>query len=89
MKEKSKVHESIDSGKNKILSLTLYNDDIHTFDYVIKTLIEVCGHDFVQAEQCAFITHYKGRCQVRTGEKEDLKPMKERLVAKELKAIIE
>jgi len=89
MKEKSKVHESIESDKNKILSLTLYNDDIHTFDYVIKALIDVCGHDFVQAEQCAFITHYKGRCQVRTGEKEDLTPMKERLVAKELKAIIE
>jgi ATP-dependent Clp protease adaptor protein ClpS len=89
MKEKSKVHESIDSDKNKILSLTLYNDDIHTFDYVIKTLIDVCGHDFVQAEQCAFITHYKGRCQVRSGEREDLKPMKERLVAKELKATIE
>ncbi len=89
MKEKSKVHESIDSDKNKILSLTLYNDDIHTFDYVIKTLIDVCGHDFVQAEQCAFITHYKGRCQVRSGERDDLEPMKERLVAKELKAIIE
>lgn len=89
MKEKSKVHESIDSSKNKIWSLTLYNDDIHTFDYVIKALIEVCGHDFVQAEQCTFITHYKGRCQVRTGEREDLKPMKERLVAKELEAIIE
>lgn len=89
MKEKSKVHESIDSGKKKIWSLALYNDDIHTFDYVIKALIDVCGHDFVQAEQCAFITHYKGRCQVRTGEREDLKPMKERLVAKELKAIIE
>ncbi len=89
MKEKSKVHESIDSDKNNILSLTLYNDDIHTFDYVIKTLIEVCGHDFVQAEQCAFITHYKGRCQVRSGERENLKPMKERLVSKKLKAIIE
>jgi len=89
MKEKLKVHESIDSSKNKIFSLTLYNDDIHTFDYVIKALIEVCGHDFVQAEQCAFITHYKGRCQVRTGEREDLKPMKERLVDKELKAAIE
>ncbi|MCK4465864.1 MAG: ATP-dependent Clp protease adaptor ClpS, partial [Bacteroidales bacterium] len=61
MKEKSKVHESIDSDKNKIWSLTLYNDDIHTFDYVIKALIDVCGHDFIQAEQCAFITHYKGR----------------------------
>ncbi len=89
MKEKLKVHESIDSGKNKIFSLTLYNDDMHTFDYVIKALIVVCGHDFIQAEQCAFITHYKGRCQVRTGEREDLKPMKERLVAKELKAAIE
>ncbi len=89
MKEKSKVHESIDSGKKKIWSLALYNDDIHTFDYVIKALIDVCGHDFVQAEQCAFITHYKGRCQVRSGEREDLEPMKERLVAKELKAIIE
>jgi ATP-dependent Clp protease adaptor protein ClpS len=89
MKEKSKVDETIKNDKDKTSSLTLFNDDVHTFDYVIRALIDVCGHDFVQAEQCTFIVHYKGSCLVRSGKLEDLKPMKEGLIARKLKAIIE
>ena len=52
----------------------LYNDDFNTFDYVIKILIEVCEHTPEQAEQCAFIVHYSGKCPVKTGCYEDLLP---------------
>lgn len=69
--------------------LILYNDDIHSFDYVIKNLIEICGHSPLQAEQCTFIVHYKGMCEVKKGKKITLEPMQENLVKKGLKASIE
>ena len=33
--------------------IVLYNDDVNTFDHVIDTLIRVCEHEALQAEQCA------------------------------------
>lgn len=56
-------------------SLIVHNDDVNTFDFVIETLIEVCGHDLVQAEQCTLIIHYKGKCVVKTGHYSQLEPM--------------
>lgn len=58
----------------EIRSLILYNDDFNTFDFVIETLIDVCEHDELQAENCAWIVHYKGKCPVKRGPVEDLKP---------------
>ncbi len=47
--------------------LVLYNDDFNTFGHVIDTLIKVCDHDAIQAEQCAMLVHFKGKCTVKTG----------------------
>ena len=58
-------------------SLIVYNDDYNTFDHVIDTLIKVCKHSIEQAEQCTYLIHYKGKCAVKMGSKEDLKPMSE------------
>lgn len=55
--------------------LILFNDDVNTFDFVIETLIEVCEHDPISAEQCTIIVHFKGKCAVRSGDLEVLKPM--------------
>lgn len=52
--------------------LILFNDDVNTFDFVIETLVDVCDHDPMQAEQCALIAHYKGKCSVKNGEFEIL-----------------
>lgn len=52
--------------------LVLYNDDVNTFDFVIDSLISVCGHDSMQAEQCTLIVHYKGKCAVKQGEETEL-----------------
>ncbi|NVO18284.1 MAG: ATP-dependent Clp protease adaptor ClpS [Bacteroidetes bacterium] len=60
-----------DSGK----VLVLHNDDHNTFDYVIESLIEVCGHEFEQAEQCALTTHTKGKCDIKKGELSILKSL--------------
>jgi len=69
--------------------LVLYNDDINTFEHVIKSLVEVCGHDSVQAEQCALIVHFKGSCEVKLGIVEVLTAMSRSLNAKGLKSKVE
>ncbi len=70
-------------------SLIIYNDDINTFEFVIETLVDVCGHDTLQAEQCTFIIHYKGKCEVKRGAFADLKPLKDELTNRTLSAVIE
>ncbi len=57
--------------------LVVFNDDFNTFDHVIHTLVKVCNHSTEQAEQCAWIIHYKGKCTVKNGSLIKLKPMKE------------
>ena len=54
--------------------IVLHNDDVNTFDHVIDTLIRVCKHDDLQAEQCVILVHYKGKCTVKTGSLDELKP---------------
>lgn len=52
--------------------IVLFNDDVNTFDHVIDTLIRVCSHTSEQAEQCAILVHYKGKCTVKTGDFDEL-----------------
>lgn len=68
--------------------IVLFNDDVNTFDYVIETLVDVCEHSPQQAEQCSLIVHYKGKCTVKTGEYDDLKPRCSRLLQAGLSAEI-
>lgn len=58
-----------------VRDLVVYNDDVNTFDHVIQTLIDVCQHDALQAEQCTLLIHYKGQCTVKVGSYEELEPM--------------
>ncbi|HLS31583.1 MAG TPA: ATP-dependent Clp protease adaptor ClpS [Flavobacteriaceae bacterium] len=60
--------------ESKENELIVFNDDVNTFDYVIQLLIDVCGHDPLQAEQCTLLIHYKGKCTVKTGTYEELEP---------------
>ncbi|MDN3692943.1 ATP-dependent Clp protease adaptor ClpS [Chryseobacterium tructae] len=69
---------------DEVYKLVLHNDDVHTFDYVIDSLIEVCKHTLEQAEQCTILVHYKGKCTVKTGSLDILKPMHEKLLSREL-----
>lgn len=57
------------------LDLIVFNDDVNTFDHVIESLIKVCKHETTQAEQCTWIIHYNGKCQVKHGSFEKLEPM--------------
>lgn len=58
-------------------NLVVFNDDFNTFDHVINTLVKFCNHTTIQAEQCAHIIHYKGKCSVKQGVYETLKPMRD------------
>lgn len=69
--------------------LIVYNDDINTFDHVIESLIKVCRHDTIQAEQCTMIIHYNGKCQVKHGSYEKLEPMCTALLDRGISAVIE
>ena len=68
--------------------IVLFNDDVNTFDHVIETLILVCQHAAEQAEQCAILVHYKGKCTVKTGSFDELKPQCTRLLQAGLNAEI-
>jgi ATP-dependent Clp protease adaptor protein ClpS len=68
--------------------IILFNDDVNTFEWVIECLIKYCSHDSLQAEQCATLVHYKGKCAVKEGLLEDLKPICETLLEKGLSAEI-
>jgi ATP-dependent Clp protease adaptor protein ClpS len=84
MKEKTKTDKNVKGKKERYYSLTLFNDDIHSFEYVIQSLVDVCLMDDIQAEQCTYIAHYKGKCSVKRGEFDELKPMEERLTERDL-----
>jgi ATP-dependent Clp protease adaptor protein ClpS len=79
MKPLSKPQELTDvmelEETTDVSDLVVFNDDVNTFDHVIQTLIKVCKHTPEQAEQCTLLIHYKGKCAVRTGSFQELKPM--------------
>ena len=69
--------------------IVLYNDDINSFDWVIESLIDVCDHNALQAEQCALLVHFKGKCGVKSGSYNDLRPKCEALMDRGLSAKLE
>jgi ATP-dependent Clp protease adaptor protein ClpS len=60
-----------------LMDLVVFNDDFNTFEHVIETLIKVCKHTLEQAEQCTLIIHHKGKCAVKKGSMDFLKPMRD------------
>ena len=83
--KENKIH------KKSIANKTLYliDDSFNTFDHVIDTLVRVCNHEPLQAEQCAVLVHYKGKCAVKTGSYDELKPYCSSLLDAGLSAEIE
>lgn len=68
--------------------LILHNDDVNTFDHVINCLVKICSHSTKQAEQCAYIVHYKGKCTIKQGNYRKLVPMMLALQEEQLSAEI-
>ncbi|MEM6643981.1 MAG: ATP-dependent Clp protease adaptor ClpS [Bacteroidota bacterium] len=85
---REEIAVSGDIGEDSARDLMVYNDDFNTFDHVINTLIKVCKHEVQQAEQCTYLIHYKGKCSVKKGDYEELKPMREGISSAGIKAAI-
>ena len=90
METKEQIKEDTDVAEIKVNEhqIVLFNDDVNTFDHVVETLVRVCGHTLEQAEQCSIIVHYKGKCTVKTGSYEELKPRCTQLLQADLSAEI-
>ena len=73
-REKTSIETLLEEEVLTQNEIVLFNDDVNTFDHVIDTLIYACEHTAEQAEHCALLVHYKGKCTVKTGEYDDLKP---------------
>lgn len=70
-------------------SLIVWNDEVNTFEWVIETLIEVCGHTVEQAEQCAMLIHTKGQYAVKRGSYDELKPLCDAITDRGIGATVE
>jgi len=81
--------EDVQTDLADIAHLIVWNDEVNTFEWVIETLMEVCGHGYEQAEQCAYIIHYKGKYAVKHGTYEDLKPMCDAITDRGIGATVE
>lgn len=81
--------EELAVAEDEPYQLIVWNDDVNTFDWVIETLMEVCGHTEVQAEQCALFIHYKGKYGVKHGSYEELEPMCTAIIDRGINATVE
>jgi ATP-dependent Clp protease adaptor protein ClpS len=81
--------EEVETILDSVWVVMLYNDEVNTFDWVIECLVKYCGHDTLQAEQCAWFVHTKGRYPVKHGELEQLIPICSALCEKGLAAKLE
>jgi ATP-dependent Clp protease adaptor protein ClpS len=86
-REQQETDLLIDGGNN--CQLVVWNDEVNTFEWVIDTLIEICGHSKEQAEQCAMIIHTKGKYAVKEGSYEELKTMCDSITDRGIGATVE
>ena len=86
---KKKTKSSTEEILSSTYVLILSNDDYNSFDWVITCLIKICGHELHQAEQCANIVHFNGKCDVKWGELEKLSIMREKLQKSGLSVTLE
>jgi len=84
-----KVDQKINTEKEKMWRVILWNDDVNTFEWVIASCIEICNHELEQAEQIANLVHYKGKATVKSGEKDKMISIKENFLARMITATVE
>ncbi len=77
------------TGVEEPCQLIVWNDEVNTFEWVIETLMEVCGHSYEQAEQCSYIIHFKGKYAVKQGSYEELKPLCDAITERGIGATVE
>ena len=89
VREKVKPRQAGEEETGEGKRLVLHNDEVNTFDFVIECLVEICNHEPEQAEQCALIAHFKGKCSIKTGDTQVLKPYQKELSGRGLTVTID
>ena len=87
----TKYNEDLDvlTATEESCTLIVWNDEVNSFEWVIETLMDICGHSQEQAEQCAMIIHHKGKYAVKEGPYDTLKPMCDAITERGIGATIE
>jgi len=88
---RTKQWEEIDvlTSVEEPCNLIVWNDEVNTFQWVIETLMEICGHSYEQAEQCSYIIHFQGKYAVKKGTYDELKPMCDAITDRGIGATVE
>ena len=86
--DKSEITDLLTESEHPC-SLIVWNDEVNTFEWVIDTLIKVCGHSYEQAEQCSYLIHYKGKYAVKQGSYDELKPQCDAITERGINATVE
>jgi ATP-dependent Clp protease adaptor protein ClpS len=81
------VEDDIDSSLPAYI--IVYNDDVNSFEWVIRCFMEILKHSHEQAEQLSIIIHFKGKATVKTGPRSELIPLCEGLLDRGLSAVLE
>ena len=93
MKTRTDIHEleqeEVLTETTDPFHLVVWNDEVNTFEWVIETLMDVCKHSYEQAEQCAYIVHFKGKYAVKNGTYDELKPMCDAITERGIGATVE
>ena len=87
--QETAVEDLIENLLAPTKNIVVYNDDVNTFEHVILCLIKYCRHSLEQAEQCTHIIHNNGKCAVKSGNFNKLKPIYEALLENGILAKIE
>lgn len=83
------VETDLDTLTEDPCHLIVWNDEVNTFEWVIETLMDVCGHSYEQAEQCSYLIHFKGKYAVKNGTYDDLKPLCDAITERGIGATVE
>lgn len=86
---KQRPDHDIDVDTVDPFQLIVWNDEVNTFEWVIESLVAVCGHSQEQAEQCAYVIHFRGKYAVKHGDYNDLKPMCDAITERGIGATLE
>lgn len=85
----TEMQEEVLVQEGSTYALIVWNDDVNTFDWVIKALIEICHMEHEQAEQCSLIIHFNGKSTVAEGSYNEIKNQCEAILDRGINASVE
>lgn len=88
IKEKQKIvsifEDNTDDDSNGIL--VVYNDEINTFEHVIFCFMTYCGLNYDVSSTYALVIHTRGKAEILSGKKSELRPIMDILIMNYLDA---